>query len=110
MQYRLQETRVHRHDSTLEDVSRGRIDDARTGYRSAAEMQNNTQRVLIACSLWLHIGFIGAATLAAGLLQLFGGERLWRSRDHRNGIFRAADELPAASSPSRTLLVHPRRD
>ena len=32
---------------------------------------------LVACSLWLHIGFIGASALAAGLLQLFDGEAKW---------------------------------
>jgi hypothetical protein len=43
------------------------------------QLQNNTERALIACSLWLHIGFIGAAALAVGLLQLFDGEPEWLS-------------------------------
>ena len=34
-------------------------------------------RALVACSLWLHIGFVGATALAARLLQLFGGEAKW---------------------------------
>jgi hypothetical protein len=38
------------------------------------QLQNNTERALIVCSLWLHIGFIGAAAMAVGLLQLFDGE------------------------------------
>src|SRR3981081_4430227 len=41
------------------------------------EFQNNTDRALFACRLWLHIGFIGAVALAAGLLQLFDGEGKW---------------------------------
>ncbi len=31
-------------------------------------------RLLVACSLWLHLGLIGATTLAVGLLGLFDGE------------------------------------
>ena len=38
------------------------------------ELENNTERTLVACSVWLHIGFIGAVALAAGLLQLFDGK------------------------------------
>ena len=41
------------------------------------ELQNNTERALVACSLWLHIGFIGACALAAGLVSLFEGEATW---------------------------------
>ena len=41
--------------------------------------QNNTDRALVASSLWLHIGFIGACALAAGLIQLFDGETTWLS-------------------------------
>ena len=40
---------------------------------------NDTYRALVACSLWLHIGFGGATALAAGLLQLFGAEAKWPS-------------------------------
>jgi hypothetical protein len=43
------------------------------------QLQNNTERALIAYSLWLHIGFIGAAALAVGLHQLFDGEPEWLS-------------------------------
>ena len=31
-------------------------------------------RRLVACGLWLHLGLIGASTLAVGLLQCFDGE------------------------------------
>ena len=41
------------------------------------ELQSNTERALVACRLWTHIGFIGATVLAAGLLQLFNGEGKW---------------------------------
>ncbi len=34
---------------------------------------NHAERALVACSLWLHVGFVGAATLAAGSIQLFEG-------------------------------------
>ena len=43
------------------------------------ELQNNTERALVACSLWLHLGFIGAAAVAAGLLLWFGTEATWLS-------------------------------
>ena len=46
---------------------------------SMPDIQNTTERALVACSLWLHIGLIGAATLAVGLLQLFDGETKWLS-------------------------------
>jgi hypothetical protein len=41
------------------------------------ESQNNTQRSLVVCSLWLHSGFIGLVALAVGLLQLVDGEPKW---------------------------------
>lgn len=41
------------------------------------EFQSNSDRALFASRLWLHAGFIGAAVLAAGLLQLFDGEGKW---------------------------------
>ncbi len=34
-------------------------------------------RALVATSLWLHVGLIGATTLAVGLLQLSSGEPRW---------------------------------
>jgi hypothetical protein len=40
----------------------------------ASDLYSNAGRALIASSLWLHIGFIGASVLAVGLLQLFDGE------------------------------------
>jgi hypothetical protein len=40
-------------------------------------MKTHTQRALVVSGLWLHIGFIGAAALAAGLLQLFDGDPAW---------------------------------
>jgi hypothetical protein len=46
---------------------------------SMPELQSDAERALVACSLWLHIGFIGAAALAAGLLQLFDSEASWLS-------------------------------
>jgi hypothetical protein len=62
----LQEIQVHQHRDTRDEVS-------------LAELQRDADRPLVACSLWLHIGFIGAAALAAGLLQLFDGETAWLS-------------------------------
>jgi hypothetical protein len=44
---------------------------------SKPKLQNNIERAHVACSLWLHIGFIGASALAAGLLQVFDGEARW---------------------------------
>jgi hypothetical protein len=44
------------------------------GAGSATELPNDARRALIACALWLHIGFIGALCAAAGLVLLVGGE------------------------------------
>jgi membrane protein implicated in regulation of membrane protease activity len=38
------------------------------------ESPSNSSRALVASSLWLHIGLIGATALAAGLLQWFAGD------------------------------------
>lgn len=46
---------------------------------SMAQLESSTQRALIASSLWLHVGFVGASVLAVGLLQLFDGEANWPS-------------------------------
>jgi hypothetical protein len=35
---------------------------------------DNTHRTLFTCSVFLHLGYIGAATVAAGLIQLLAGE------------------------------------
>jgi hypothetical protein len=35
---------------------------------------DNTHRALFTCSVFLHLGYIGAATVAAGLIQLLAGE------------------------------------
>jgi hypothetical protein len=35
---------------------------------------NHAHRAALACSLFLHAGYIGAATVAAGLIQLLAGE------------------------------------
>ena len=42
-------------------------------------MQNKIEGPLVRCGLWLHIGFIGATAVAAGLLLLFQGEAKWLS-------------------------------
>ena len=39
-----------------------------------AKLKRSAERVLVVCSLWLHIGFIGACGSAAGLVLLFDGE------------------------------------
>ena len=41
--------------------------------------QDGNQRALVACSLWLLIGFIGATVLAAGMLRLFESPASWLS-------------------------------
>ena len=38
------------------------------------ESPDNSTRALVASSLWLYIGLIGATALAAGLLQWFDGD------------------------------------
>jgi hypothetical protein len=43
------------------------------------ESHRNTDRALVASSLWLHVGFVGACALAAGLIQLFDGQTTWLS-------------------------------
>ncbi len=42
-------------------------------------MHHDSERSLVACSLWLHVGLIGASASAAGLLWLLGGEAGWLS-------------------------------
>ena len=46
---------------------------------TSLESRNKTKRALLACGLWLRLGFIGASGLAAGLILLFDGslEPLW---------------------------------
>jgi hypothetical protein len=39
-----------------------------------SEMKSSSERALIACGMWLHIGLIGAAALAIGAIRLFEGE------------------------------------
>jgi hypothetical protein len=38
------------------------------------ESPDNSSRALVASSLWLHIGLIGATAMAAGLLHWFDGD------------------------------------
>jgi len=72
-----------------------------------ADVQNSTERALIACSLWLQIGFIGAPALAAGSLQLFGGETKWLSA---LALALSGGVLAAASwRRARTVLEHAER-
>ena len=71
------------------------------------QLQSNTERTLVACRLWLHIGFIGAAALAVGLLQLFDGEPEWLSvlaLAFSGGVLAAASWRRA-----RTVLEHAER-
>lgn len=44
-----------------------------------SQVHHSSERTLVACSLWLHMGLIGASASAAGLLWLFGGEAEWLS-------------------------------
>lgn len=43
------------------------------------EPQDNSDRAIMASSLWLHIGYIGVTALAGGLIMLFDGEAKWLS-------------------------------
>ena len=71
------------------------------------ESTNNTDRALVACSLWLHVGFVGAAALAAGLIQLFDGEANWLSA---LGLALSGGVLAAACwLRSRTVLERAER-
>lgn len=38
-----------------------------------SEMKSTSERALLACGLWLHVGFIGSAALAIGVIRLFDG-------------------------------------
>jgi hypothetical protein len=71
------------------------------------KLQTKTERALVACSLWLHIGFIGAAAMAVGLLQLFDGEA---TRLSALALAFSGGVLAAASwSRGRTVLEHAER-
>ena len=39
--------------------------------------QGNPGRAVLACSLFLHAGYIGAVTVAAGLIELVAAEGNW---------------------------------
>lgn len=41
--------------------------------------QSPIDRAVVACSVWLHVGYVGVVTVAAGLLQLFATEVSWPS-------------------------------
>lgn len=41
---------------------------------STPELRRKARRALVACGLWLRIGFVGASAVAVGLLLLFDGE------------------------------------
>lgn len=43
------------------------------------KLQNDPDRAVFRCSLFLHIGYIGAVAAAAGLIQLSAGEASWPS-------------------------------
>jgi len=71
------------------------------------DIQNTSERALVACSLWLHIGFIGATALAVGLLELLGGETKWLSA---LALALSGGVLAAASwRRARTVLEHAER-
>jgi hypothetical protein len=36
--------------------------------------QSDVDRAVLACSVWLHAGYVGAVVVAAGLIQLFVSE------------------------------------
>lgn len=38
-----------------------------------SEMKSTSERALLACGLWLHVGVIGSAALAIGVIRLFDG-------------------------------------
>ena len=38
------------------------------------ELHGPTGRALLACGLWMRLGFIGASGVAVGVIQLFGNE------------------------------------
>jgi hypothetical protein len=38
------------------------------------ELDGKAGRALVACGLWMRLGFVGASVVAVGLIQLFGSE------------------------------------
>lgn len=41
--------------------------------------QSTIDRAVVACGIWLHVGYISAVATAAGLIQLFATEASWLS-------------------------------
>jgi len=39
-----------------------------------AELRGAAGRTLLACGLWMRLGFVGASAVAVGVIQLFGNE------------------------------------
>ena len=69
-----------------------------------AQSQDNSDRALLACSLWLHAGFIGAVAVAAGVILLFGSEA---SPLSALALVLSGGVLAAASwRRARTVLEH----
>jgi hypothetical protein len=38
------------------------------------ELHGPARRALLACGLWMRLGFVGASAVAVGVIQLFGNE------------------------------------
>lgn len=55
----------------------GAYPESNPNLHSMPELQNSTDRALVASSAWLDVGFVGAAALAVGLLQMFDPEPNW---------------------------------
>ena len=59
------------------------------------ELDGPAGRALLACGLWMRLGFVGASAVAVGVIQLFGNEAsplsalalaVGRGRPRRRGL------------------------
>jgi hypothetical protein len=52
----------------------GAMPAASSGIGSAPKFAKDPGRALLACALWLHVGFVGALSAAAGVVLLLSGD------------------------------------
>ena len=88
------------------------------------DRNRDDQRAVVASSVWLRVGFIGATAAAAGLLQLLDGDLAWLSPlalafcggmlaavswSRARVVLDSGHPPPARRSSSLGLSNHPRR-
>jgi hypothetical protein len=88
---------------------------------STPEPRTDIDRAVVACSLWLHTGFIGAVAVAAGLIEMFdaastlsalalivsGGVLAAASWRRGRAVLEDAERAKTAARGASSAVVHP---